>query len=301
MMAWLSINLHAFLSTLRRLARSPFSSFFSICVIGITLSLPTGIYVILENLESLSGIFSGSPEISLFMSRDASRDQVSEIERRLKSEPRVSHFKFISKEDALTQFRNDDEFSDVVSSLSRNPLPDAFIVSAKRSADLEALHLEMGKWPKVEHAQLDSSWVRKLDSFLRLGHVAAAILSILLGFALVFITFNTIRLQILTQKDEIEVAKLIGATNTFIRRPFLYLGALQGLAGGIAAWIIIAAGLHFLNGAILDLAQLYSTRFVFSNLDTKESLVLFMLSSSLGWLGAWFSVSRHLWQLDSYS
>ena len=298
MMAWLSINLHAFLHTLRKLARSPFSSFFSICVIGIALSLPTGIYVLLENVESLAGSFVSSPQISLYLYRDAGPAAAAEIEKRLISDPRVERFKFISKEEALAGFRKDGEFSDIVSSLSQNPLPDAFVVSAKHSRDLEALHDEMVKWPKVEQAQLDSGWVRKLDSLLNLGHVAAAILSILLGFALVFITFNTIRLQILTQKDEIEVAKLIGATNTFIRRPFLYLGALQGLAGGIAAWIIIAAGLHFMNGAILELAHLYSTSFVLSNLDGKESLVLFLLSSSLGWLGAWLSVSRHLWQLD---
>jgi cell division transport system permease protein len=150
----------------------------------------------------------------------------------------------------------------------------------------------------VEHVQLDSNWVRRLDSFLKLGHIATAILALLLGLALVFITFNTIRLQILTQKDEIEVAKLIGATNTFIRRPFLYLGALQGLAGGIAAWIIIATGLHFLNGAINELAQLYSTHFTLSNLGTKDSLFFFLFSACLGWLGAWLSVSRHLWKID---
>ncbi|MHB1099559.1 MAG: permease-like cell division protein FtsX [Burkholderiales bacterium] len=302
MMAWLSINFHAFAATLKKLAGSPLSSFFSICVIGIALSLPTGIYVLLENLESLSKNFTGSPQISLFLAKDASSAEVSEIEKRLKGNSGVDHFKFIPKDEALDEFRKDGEFSDVVASLSQNPLPDAFVVFARENSakNLESLHQEMLKWPKVAHAQLDSNWAKKLDSFLKLGHVATSILATLLGFALVFITFNTIRLQILTQKDEIEVAKLIGATNTFIRRPFLYLGALQGLAGGIAAWGIIAAGLHFMNGAMAELAELYSTRFILANLDIKESLLLFLLSSALGWLGAWLSVSRHLWQLDTH-
>lgn len=300
MMAWLAINLHVLASTLKKLAKSPFSSFFSICVIGLALSLPTGIYVLLENLESLSKSVASAPQISLYLARDASRAETGEIENRLRKDSRVDHFRFVSKEDALKRFQKDAEFSDVASSLSANPLPDAFVVFARDNSarNLEAMHEDMAKWPKVEHVQLDSDWVRKLDSFLKLGHVAAGILAILLGLALVFITFNTIRLQILTQKDEIEVAKLIGATHTFIRRPFLYLGALQGLAGGVAAWLIIAAGLHFMNGAIQELAKLYSSRFILSNLGTKESLLLFFFSAFLGWLGAWLSVSRHLWRID---
>ncbi len=299
MMAWLSINFHVLIATLKKLAKAPFSSFFSICVIGLALSLPTGTYVLLENLESVARTFASPPQISLFMAKDASHVDVSEIEKRLKRDPSVDHFRFVSKEEALKRFQQDSEFSDVAANLATNPLPDAFVVLAKQSRDLESMSGTMKGWPKVEHVQLDSDWVRKLDSFLNLGRTAAVILAAVLGAALVFITFNTIRLQILTQKDEIEVAKLIGATNTFIRRPFLYLGALQGLAGGAAAWLIVAAGLYFLNGGILELARLYSTKFALANLDMRESLLLFLFSACLGWLGAWLSVTRHLWQIDS--
>ncbi len=300
MMAWLAINFHVLASTLRKLLRSPFSSFFSICVIGIALSLPTGIYVLFENLESLSKTFTGAPQISIFLAKDASPADISEIGSRLKRSPLVKHSRFVSKDEALEAFKKDAEFSDIATSLGKNPLPDAFIVLSRENSaqTLESLHKAMQAWPKVEHVQLDSNWARRLDSFLKLGHIATVILALLFGLALVFITFNTIRLQILTQKDEIEVAKLIGATNTFIRRPFLYLGALQGLAGGIAAWFIIAAGLLFLNDAISELAQLYATHFVLSNLGARESLSFFFLSSCLGWLGAWLSVSRHLWEIS---
>lgn len=299
MMAWLAINLHVLSSTLRKLLRSPFSSFFSICVIGIALSLPTGIYVLLENLDALSRNFTGAPQISIFLANDANATESAEIGKRLKQDSRVKRFEFVPKDKALDQFRKDAEFSDIVSGLTKNPLPDAYIVFARENSarNLESMRQAMQSWPKVEHVRLDSNWVRKLDSILKLGHIATMILALLLGLALVFITFNTIRLQILTQQDEIEVSKLIGATNTFIRRPFLYLGALQGLAGGAAAWAIIAIGLHFLNGAIEELAQLYSSQFALSNLDTRDSFILLFFSSALGWLGAWLSASRHLWKI----
>ena len=299
MIAWLSINFHVLVSTLKKLAKSPFSSFFSICVMGLALSLPAGIYVLVENLESLSKTFTTPPQISLFLERDASRSEVAEIGERLKRDSMVDHFRFVSKEDAMKAFQKDEEFSDVASSLNRNPLPDAYVVYAAKSGDLEAMRSQMKAWPRVEHVQLDSDWAKKLESILKLGHVSAAILAVLLGLALVFVTFNTIRLQILTQKDEIEVAKLIGATNTFIRRPFLYLGALQGLAGGWAAWLIVSAGLHFLNDAIAEVAQLYSSRFILHNLGLGESIALSLLSACLGWLGAWLSATRHLWRQNA--
>ncbi|HQT26985.1 MAG TPA: permease-like cell division protein FtsX, partial [Burkholderiales bacterium] len=203
MIAWLSINSHVLISTLKKLGKAPFSSFFSICVIGLALSLPTGTYVLLENIESLTKSFGSPPQISLFMARNANPAEVSEIEKRLKQDPLVDRFRFVSKEEALKRFQQDAEFSDVAASLSKNPLPDAFVVLARKSEDLEAMSGRMKAWPKIEHVQLDADWVRKLDSFLKVGRIAAIILAVVLGLALVFITFNTIRLQILTQKDEI--------------------------------------------------------------------------------------------------
>ncbi|NNM83328.1 MAG: ABC transporter permease [Burkholderiales bacterium] len=300
MMAWLAINLNVFVSTIRRMLRSPFSNFFSICVIGIALSLPTGTYVLFENFQSFSSHFNGSPQISLFLDTAAKPEQVKDIAKRLAKDPGVDHYRFVPKSEAFERFRNSAEYSDVTAGLAENPLPDVYIVFAKdnSSRNLEGMRTAMSAWPEVAHVQLDSEWVRKLDSLLKLGQVATAILAVLLGAALIFITFNTIRLHILTQKDEIEVAKLIGATNTFIRRPFLYLGAIQGLAGGIAAWSIIATGLHFLNDASRDLAQIYSVKLALSNLDATDTLFLLALSSLLGWTGAWLSVTRHLWQMD---
>ena len=156
----------------------------------------------------------------------------------------------------------------------------------------------MQKWPKLEHVQLDSAWARKLEALLRFGRLAALILAVLLSFALVAVTFNTIRLQILTRRDEIEVSKLIGATNAFIRRPFLYFGLLQGLLGGVAAWLIIITTLHLLNGSLAGLVQLYASSFTLHPPSAGNTLALLGFSAYLGWLGAWLSVAQHLWQIE---
>ena len=147
-------------------------------------------------------------------------------------------------------------------------------------------------------SSIDSAWLRKLEAMLDFGRLAVALLAAMLSFALVAITFNTIRLQILTRRQEIEVAKLIGATDAFIRRPFLYFGMLQGLLGGIAAWLLVSGILFVLNASLGDVARLYASNFALQSLTLADSLALLVFSSYLGWLGAWFSVSQHLWQIE---
>ncbi|MFZ2540529.1 MAG: FtsX-like permease family protein, partial [Gallionella sp.] len=180
------------------------------------------------------------------------------------------------------------------------PLPDAFIVYPKPSEaqTLEALRNDLAKLPAVELAQLDSAWAYKLQAMLKFGRMVVLILASLLSLALVAVTFNTIRLQILTQHNEIEVAKLIGATNGFIRRPFLYFGAMQGLLGGIAAWLIISLSLLLLNWQLDTLSQLYASQFALHPLSPADSLMLLLFSMYLGWMGAWLSVARHLSQIE---
>jgi cell division transport system permease protein len=190
--------------------------------------------------------------------------------------------------------------SDVLDNLKQNPLPDAFVVTTRgnRPETLERLRDEAKGWPKVAHVQLDSEWARKLDAALRFGRAAVAVLGFLLAAALVAITFNTIRLQILTRRDEIEVSKLIGATNPFIRRPFLWFGALQGFAGGVLAWIIVSLAVYLLNRDLTVLAALYSVSFRLAGLNLPDAASLLAWSALLGWLGAWLSVTRHLWQIE---
>jgi cell division transport system permease protein len=293
---WISHHAQSLQYALKRLLQNPFASLLNISVIGIALSLPSGLYALLTNLESLSRQVSGEPQISLFLSTQATPAEVAQMQVRLKDHPGVRNFQFVPRDKALRELQKAAGISDVVQSLTQNPLPDAFIIHAKNpSADaLAALRSEISSWPKVAHVQLDSLWAQRLEALLRLGKLAVLLLAILLSFALVAVTFNTIRLQILTQRDEIEVAQLIGATRRFIRRPFLYIGALQGLAGGMFAWIIVAASIEVLNNGIADLTRLYTITFQLNHINISDSGSLILFSAWLGWLGAWLSVSRHL-------
>ncbi|MEE8222296.1 MAG: permease-like cell division protein FtsX [Nitrosomonadaceae bacterium] len=301
MNAWLSHHWHAFFLALRRLASTPFASLLNITVIGVAFSLPTGVYMLLGNLQTFSGqTSSGAPQLSLFLDLDADKATIAKIESRLKQHPQVANFQFISKDSALKQLMQGSGLTDVVDSLTQNPLPDAFIINVKSAAPevLEQLRAEIQKWPKAEHVQLDSAWTKRLDALLKLGQLAVLMLTALLSFALIVVTFNTIRLQILTKRDEIEVSKLIGATSDFIRRPFLYFGAIQGVAGGVIAWLIIAMVIYLINSELTNLVQLYAVELHLYHLSFEDSISLLLFSSWLGWLGAWLSVASHLWQIE---
>lgn len=297
---WLMQHVRVLPFTLRRLLATPAASLFNILVIGIALSLPMGLYVLLQNVQSLAEQATGTPQISVFLGMDANRDDIARIGKQLKQHQAVEKVEFVPRDQALEQLKRTSGLSDVIGGLTQNPLPDAYIVYPKKTGAraLEALHDELQKWPRIEHVQLDSAWAHKLEALLKFGRMAVLILAVLLSFALAAITFNTIRLQILTQRDEIEVARLIGATNSFIRRPFLYFGLLQGLLGGAAAWLIITVSLHLLNTSLAELAQLYASNFTLRPPSASDSLTLLLFSAYLGWLGAWLSVAQHLWRAE---
>lgn len=301
-MNWLFAHFDTLRETLLRLARQPVATALNVVVIGIALSLPTGFYLGLDNLQAFSRQLSSDPQVSIFMVLDASDEEIAAVRSRLDGHADVGRVEFVSREQALNRLKRSAGLADVVNELGQNPLPDAFVVTAKRNdpALLERLRDQALKWPRVEHVQLDAEWARRLDAVLAVGRLAVVLLGTLLAVALVAVTFNTIRLQILTRRDEIEVSKLIGATNPFIRRPFLYFGALQGLAGGLAAWGITVISVVLLNGQLADLAALYGVGFQLEPLNAGDSGVLLAFSTTLGWLGAWLSVSRHLWQIEPH-
>ena len=298
-MNWLLVHLDTLRESVTRLVRQPVASALNVIVIGIALSLPAGFYLGLSNLQTFSRQLSSDPQLSIFMAIDAGAVEVAAVGHRLKSNPQISRVEFITRDQALARLKRSAGLSDVLVNLGRNPLPDAFVVTALSNdpATLEALHDQARQWPEVEHVQVDAEWARRLDAALNVGRMLVILLAVLLAVALVAVTFNTIRLQILTRHDEIEVSKLIGATNPFIRRPFLYFGALQGLAGGLAAWMIVASAILVLNVQLADLSGLYGTLFKLEWPDLSYTMILLALSAALGWLGAWLSVSRHLWQM----
>ncbi|MEQ1526764.1 MAG: permease-like cell division protein FtsX [Gallionella sp.] len=289
------------IGVLRRMFTPPLAGIFNLLVIGITLSLPTGLYVLLTNAQTLTTQLSSTPQVSLYLQMNTQEDDVAKLRKQLDQHPDIARSEFVPRLKALEQLKQTSGLSDVIDSLEKNPLPDAFIVHPKQSdaPTLEKLRNELAKLPKVEIAQLDSAWAYKLEALLKFAWMVVIILTCLLSLALIAITFNTIRLQILTRHEEIEVAKLIGATNSFIRRPYLYFGALQGLLGGIAAWLIITISVMLLNYNLVALSQLYASQFVLHSLSLGDSLTLLMFSMYLGWLGAWLSVARLLSRIET--
>lgn len=285
---------------LRRMFASKLGGLLNVLVIGIALSLPTGMYVLLKNTEGLIAQLSGTPQISLFLAMNAQESDIDALRERLDTHPAIAQTEFVAREQALEQIKQSTGLADVIGGLERNPLPDAFVVTPKpgEAQALDRLRGELAQLPKVELAQLDSAWAYKLEALLRFGSLAVLILASLLSLALVAVTFNTIRLQILTQREEIEVSRLIGATDAFIRRPFLYFGALQGLLGGLTALLIVGASLLLLNRPLGELSRLYASQFTLQPPSVGDSLSLLLFSLYLGWLGAWLSVSRHLSQIE---
>jgi cell division transport system permease protein len=300
MRAWLWHHLTSLVSTVARLARTPIATVLNLGVIGIALALPVGLYVALDNLRGFAHTLASDPQLSVFLALDAGRPDAEKIGARLKAHAGVREARFVPREQALKELKASTGIADVVDSLPQNPLPDAYVVLPRDNspAALEGLRDEVAGWPKITHVQLDTEWARRLEAGLKVARLAAALLATLFAFALVAVTFNTIRLQILTRREEIEVSKLIGATDPYIRRPFLYFGALQGIAGGVAAWAIVWVGMHLLNGALAEFGQLYATRAELRHLSVEDSLSLLAFSAALGWLGAWLSVSRHLAEIN---
>lgn len=300
MTAWLAQHARCLTATLAKLARTPLGSALNIVVIGVALTLPAGLYLLIDNLQMASSQLAAEPQISVFLALDASRAEIAQVEARLKQNTRVQRYRFVPRDQALQELKQSSGLADVIDSLPNNPLPDAYIVSANDNSPqaLDLLRDEIMQWPRVAHAQLDAAWARRLDATLRFGRLTVFILGGLLALALVAVTFNTIRLQVLTQRDEVEVVKLIGATDAFICRPFLYYGALQGAAGGIVTWLVVTGGVWLVNRNLGELSHVYASLFQLKHLTVYASVNLLLLPAMLGWIGAWLSVRRHLALID---
>jgi cell division transport system permease protein len=260
-------------------------------VLGVALALPAGGYALLESLRTLTGRLSLEPQISLFL--DAKRTDVDALAALIRRDPRVRSLRFVPREEALREIGGVQGVPELVEALGRNPLPDGFVVSTANES-VEPLAAELAKLPGVAHVQADALWARRLASLARLGRAALWLLAGLLGAALVAVTFNTIRLQILTQREEIEVSKLLGATDAFVRRPFYYAGLLQGLAGGAIALALVYGSLAMLNRQVAPLAATYGSDFRLAFLPGGDALAVLALAGILGWLGAHLSIGRHL-------
>jgi cell division transport system permease protein len=299
MNAWLEHNSYSLRQALQRLIDAPLASLVSILVIGVAASLPTSLYVLLANAERAAAGIQGQPEVSLFLQAEASREEGMTLARDLSRHKDLAKVRFVDKEAGLRSLEGGG-IGDLTAGLTENPLPHAVVLTPKASDPeaLDKLIAELKKLPAVAQVSADRDWARRLDAILRFGQDLVWMLAATLGLALAAVTGNTIRLQIFAAKDEIEVSRLIGATDRFIRRPFLYFGTLQGLLGGVAAWGLVAAGLAVLEGSVARLSAAYGASFELSGLGVLETLALLAIAGLLGFAGAFLAVGHSLRKLD---
>ncbi len=300
MNTWLRHQSAALRSALTRLFAHPLSTLLTALAMGVAISLPAALYLGLDNLSRVAGGLPAQPEISVFLSPDATPGARKAITARLKQGD-VARARFVSRDEALATLSSEQELSDVTAGLSENPLPDAWVVQAADPSQtaLSRLAAELGKLPGVAETHLDSQWAARLAALLSIGHTIVWLLVALFAVALTAISGNAIRAQVLARRDEIQVSRLIGATDRHIRRPFLYLGALQGLLGGAAAMLVLAAAGGLLQAPVAHLAGLYGSAFQLTPPSLTEFLAMWGLPILFGWLGAWASVSGALRQLES--
>jgi len=300
MRTWLRQHRQAIAAAFGKLSAQKSAAALNALVIGIALSLPAGGYALLASLRTVTFGAALEPQLSVFLRTEATPQDADALGTSLKKDPRVRDLRFVSRDQALKELQATEGLGEVVAALTRNPLPDAFVLRPALAdpADLDALAKQLLALPGVAHVQVDSAWARRLGALAGTARLAIALLATLLAFGLVAITFNTIRLQILTLRAEIEISKLIGATDAFIRRPFLYLGALQGFAGGLLALAILRASLAALNTGVAELAATYGSAFRLEFLDAGDAVAVVLFTAALGWFGALLSVSKYLLEIE---
>lgn len=295
-MNWLRAQWNACRLALARLAAAPLNTLLALLGIGIALALPAGGQLLLGHVAALAQGTAATPQLTVFLSLDADRATAQALEAKLKDRPAVARTELLAREDTLARMKAAEGLADVIAALPKNPFPDAIVVTPADDspAAMEQLAAEARQWPRVEHVQIDAAWARRLEALLKLARTGVWLLAGLLGIGLVTITFNTIRLQVLTRQTEIEVSQLLGATDAFIRRPFHWYGALLGLFGGVAAWLIVSGALLWLATPVAELAQLYGLTLELAPPGPADSALLLGVAALLGWLGAALSVRQHL-------
>ncbi len=293
MKTWLSYHAQALKLVLSRFQKNQLSTFLICLSIGVTLALPTTAYIILDNLNGLVSTVKSESKLSIFLTENHDDALVKSIENTLKQNPAILHVTFTSKEEALAQLTAIDANKALLDSLSNNPLPDAFFIEPKtlNTASIETLKNDLSEIEGVDKVLVDGEWIKRLNYLLQLGQKILVILASLLGFALIAVIGNTIRMQVLTQQAEIELSQLIGATKGFIRRPFLYLGALYGLGGGLLALVIAWCIILFFNQTVTAMAATYQFNFSLQFLSDSYLFFLLALSIFIGWLSAYLSLS----------
>ena len=303
MRIWLREHGFALAEAFRKLFKAPGSFAFNVLVVAIALALPFAGLTLLENIRPVSEQLAVEPEISLFLRIDLPREQAqalaSSIRNTLHESNKKTRITFIPREKALDTLKDKSGLSDALATLGANPLPDSYLLrlSDLDAGGVDALAARLQALPGVDTVQVDSAWVKRLSAMLNVLQLCLLLLAVTLSVVVVAVIFNTVRLQVMTQSEEISVSRLIGATDSFIHRPFYYTGALLGLCAGGTALGAVALALLPLNDAIADFARLYGSEFRLMPLNLQTVALLLAMSAALGLSGAMLSVKRHLARL----
>ena len=299
---WLLRHLQVALASLGRLCRAPLATLMTTAVIGIALALPTGMHVALSNIQQLAGGWDGAATLSLFLKQGVNEQQAMQLANRLRAHPQLARVQLIDPDLALEEFQRLERALKATEALERNPLPTVLVVEPHQQQSTpeaaEALMAEFNQLAEVDFTQLDLQWVRRFHAITEIARRGIMVIGLLLGLAVLLIIGNTIRLEIQNRKSEIEITKLIGGTDAFIRRPFLYNGLWYGLSGGIFAWLLVTLSLWTLSEPVERLAGLYQSEFDLSAIDCQTLGLLLLGSTLLGLFGSWIAVGRHLSSIE---
>ncbi len=302
--AWLQQQKNAIQFSLKRLWFNPVSTWITLAAIAIALSLPTSLSVLLENMQTLTDNKREVPTVTLFMKGNISEQQTKDRAELLSELDEVSSVQVVTREQAIDNFRKISGFAETLEALPENPLPHVLILTPKLSmfsnfeSDLDEFADKLNAYSDVETVQVDIEWIQRLRAILNIADRIVLVVSILLGLTVLLVIGNTIRLDIENRKEEITVTRLIGATNGYIRRPFIYGGFWLGIFGGVISLVIVHVALLFLIEPVSDLAQEYGSNFTLNGVGAVMTLQVLVVSALLGIVGAWLAVGRYLWKND---
>jgi cell division transport system permease protein len=292
----------ALLGSIGRLARNPFATALTLLVIGLALALPMALSLFVTNARAATGDFSNAVDLSVYFKTDVQLAKAQQLAADARQRSEVAEVTLIPADKALEEFRTYSGFGAALEALKENPLPHVLHVRPRADASsppaLELLRSYFAAWPEVDVVQIDSEWVMRFNAILEVMRRLLVITAALLGAGVLAIIGNTIRLEILNRRAEIEVTKLVGGSNAFVRRPFLYTGVLYGLGGAVLAWLIVEATVAILGPAVATLAQLYGSRYALEGPTGDDIGIVLAAGVVLGWLGAWISAARHLRSIE---
>lgn len=298
MMSWLTRHVQTLVGSLGRLSQQPLASSLTVVVMAIALALPASLNVLVNNAQAISGSWRGVLDISVYLKNSIDGVAANELMDKLKRHKDIKQVRLIKAEDALKEFREYSGFGEALEALRDNPLPNTLVVTPAPQlatpAGLDALSEELRKFPEVDVVQLDTAWVQRYLAILEAVRRIVTMIGLLLALGAVVIVGNTIRLDIQNRRDEIEITKLVGGSDAFVRRPFLYSGFWYGLCGGLLAWVLVTVAVVLLSGPVRHIASLYGSQFELSGLGLLGGLGLLVSGAVLGWLGSFVAATRHL-------